>query len=196
MMKVLFGRFKGRNLSVPAGLSVRPTTGRMRDWVCNVLRDRFEGITVLDLFAGSGSLGIHALSLGARHVTFVEKDTTALRTLHRNLEHLGITSGEALILRRDVLHFAREAGERIKVDLVFVDPPYESGLLQDLAEQLQTGRFLKPGGLLLLEHPTGLKLDLAPLTLWKTKAFGRSTIQIYTDERDPSDGPTASAGQD
>jgi 16S rRNA (guanine966-N2)-methyltransferase len=196
MMKVLFGRFKGRNLFVPPGLSVRPTTGRMRDWVCNVLRDRFPDMTVLDLFAGSGSLGIHALSLGARHVTFVEKDPQALKCLHRNLEHLGVTSGEALVLRRDVLHYAREAVERVKVDLVFVDPPYESGLLQSLAEQLRKGGLLQPGGLLLLEHPTGLDLDLAPLTLWKKKAFGRSTIQIYTHERDTSDGSPAAAGQD
>ncbi len=196
MMKVLFGRFKGRNLQVPAGLAVRPTTGRMRDWVCNVLQDRFQGITVLDLFAGSGSLGIHALSLGARHVTFVEKDPLALRAVHRNLEHLGITAAEALVLRRDVLHFVRESAGRIKVELVFVDPPYESGLLQSLAEQLGKGDLLQPDGLLLLEHPTGLELDLAPLTLWKKKAFGRSTIQIYRNERDTGDGSPAAAGQD
>ncbi|MCA9787441.1 MAG: 16S rRNA (guanine(966)-N(2))-methyltransferase RsmD [Candidatus Delongbacteria bacterium] len=196
MMKVLFGRFKGRNLAVPAGLDVRPTTGRMRDWVCNVLRDRFPGITVLDLFAGSGSLGLHALSLGARHVTFVEQAPMALRAIHRNLETLGVTSGEALVLRRNVLQYTKEAAGRIKVELIFVDPPYESGLLQTLAEQLRHSELLQPGGLLLLEHPTGLDLDLAPLSLWKKKTFGRSTIQIWCNERDTSDGSPAAAGQD
>ena len=199
MTRIVAGAARGRRLAVPP--SARPTTDRVREAMFNLLinggrGNPVAGARVLDLFAGSGSLGLHALSLGARHVTFVEQAPMALRAIHRNLETLGVTSGEALVLRRNVLQYTKEAACRIKVELIFVDPPYESGLLQTLAEQLRHSELLQPGGLLLLEHPTGLDLDLAPLSLWKKKTFGRSTIQIYCNERDTSDGSPAAAGQD
>ncbi len=181
-------------LKVPAGLEVRPTTGRMRDWICNVLRSDFEGRSVLDLFAGSGSLGIHALSLGARHATFLDISPRALKALGMNLQHLGIGEDKALVQRRDALRFLRDAKGGVKVDLVFVDPPYDSGVLDELLPILDQARPLTPGGLLVLEHPTGRPLAPEGLTLYREKAFGRSTIRIYRDERDQGNGSTAAAG--
>jgi 16S rRNA (guanine966-N2)-methyltransferase len=111
------GRFKGRTLHAPRGTTVRPTSDKVRGAIFNVL-GQIEGLRVLDLFAGTGALGIEALSRGAADAVFVDTETTAV---HRNLDELGI---EARAVRRDALRFLPDARDRY--DLVFIDPPYSS----------------------------------------------------------------------
>lgn len=119
-MRVVAGRFKGRTLHAPKGASTRPTSDKVREALFAVLGD-VEGAHVLDLFAGSGALGIEALSRGARSVTFVDHDAKAVTATRRNLAEVGV---EALVQRRDALAFLRSAAGRF--DLVFIDPPYSS----------------------------------------------------------------------
>jgi 16S rRNA (guanine966-N2)-methyltransferase len=116
-VRVVAGQFKGRTLHAPPGTSVRPTSDKVRGAVFNVL-GHIEGVRVLDLFAGTGALGIEALSRGAADAAFVDVETT---TVHRNLDQLGI---EAKVQRRDALRFLEDANDRY--DLVFIDPPYSS----------------------------------------------------------------------
>jgi 16S rRNA (guanine966-N2)-methyltransferase len=116
-LRVVAGRFKGRTLHAPRGTAVRPTSDKVRGAIFNVL-GHIEGLRVLDLFAGTGALGIEALSRGAADAVFVDTETTPA---HRNLDELGI---EAKVLRRDALRFLADAGDRY--DLVFIDPPYSS----------------------------------------------------------------------
>lgn len=116
-MRVVAGRFKGRTLHAPRGAAVRPTSDKVRGAIFNVLQD-VEGAHVLDLFAGTGALGIEALSRGAADAAFVDIDTTALE---RNLATVGVGAG---VHRRDVLLWLRDAGG--PYDLVFADPPYSS----------------------------------------------------------------------
>ena len=124
-MRVVAGELKGRTLHAPKGQGIRPTSDKVRGAIFNVLQD-VEGAHVLDLFAGTGALGIEALSRGAADVTFVDADTAAAE---RNLASLGI---EATVQRRDVLRFLESDDGRY--DLVFADPPYSSA--PRLGEQL------------------------------------------------------------
>jgi 16S rRNA (guanine966-N2)-methyltransferase len=122
-MRVVAGRFKGRTLHAPKGDSTRPTSDKVREALFSVLGD-IEGLAVLDLFAGSGALGIEALSRGAGSATFVDDSQRAVETIRRNLEAAGT---DAAVRRRDVFAFLGSAGSTGgPFDLVFADPPYSS----------------------------------------------------------------------
>jgi 16S rRNA (guanine966-N2)-methyltransferase len=121
-MRVVAGELRGRRVEAPLGYEVRPTTDKVRQAVFNSLGslDLLRDATVADLFAGSGALGIEALSRGAAHCTFVERDRTALRTLRGNLEHLDL-GDRSRVIAGDAMAHART----LDVDLVLADPPYQ-----------------------------------------------------------------------
>ena len=124
-MRVVAGALRGRKLVTPDGLSVRPTAERVRQATFNALEHRgaVRDARVVDLFAGSGALGIEALSRGASHVVFVEQDKAALACIRQNLEHVGMTA-QATIVRSDVSRWVRGGSAAGTVDLLFADPPY------------------------------------------------------------------------
>lgn len=119
---MIAGRFRSRVLEAPEGLATRPTSDRLRETLFNVLAPRIDGARFLDLYAGSGAVGIEALSRGATEVVFVERGTAALDALRRNLQKLGIR-GEAHVQPEPVSRFLLRSENRF--DLVFLDPPYE-----------------------------------------------------------------------
>jgi 16S rRNA (guanine966-N2)-methyltransferase len=119
-VRVVAGRFKGRTLHAPPGHGTRPTSDKVREAIFSVLGD-IEGLDVLDLFAGSGALGIEALSRGAHSAVFVDSDEKAVTVIRRNLDGVGV---EAPVQRRDVLLYLTAVEGRF--ELVFVDPPYSS----------------------------------------------------------------------
>ena len=144
-MRIIAGKFRSRTLEAPAGLATRPTSDRLRETLFNVLAPRIEGAVFLDLYAGSGAVGIEAISRGAASVVFVERAEAALKVLRKNMERLGIdagfriqTVGVSASLRR------LAAGPGTGFDLVFLDPPYDS------AEEYENtlGLLGGPGGLL------------------------------------------------
>ncbi len=180
-MQILFGSYKGRRLKTPADGRIRPTTSRMRDWICNVMRDYFREARFLDLYAGCGTLGLHALSLGASQGLFVDNSNTALRLIHQNLGIVGAAEC-ADVVRSSVSAFLAKRSYGLKVDLVFVDPPYDSTDYAVLMKQLDEADLLLPGGRMVIEHPTPVKLESARWSVWKEKTFGRSTITILSNE--------------
>ena len=142
-MRIIAGKYKGRRLEGPRGPGVRPTSDSLRETLFNVLGDRVEGARVLDAFAGTGAVGLEALSRGAAHVTFVERDRDTARLLEANVATCG--AGEAcMIVRGD---FARTSG---RFDLVWLDPPYEAPDLAAIVEQAAT--LVEPAGLVVVEH--------------------------------------------
>jgi len=189
-MQILFGIHKGRKLKTPPDDRIRPTTGRMRDWLGNVLRDPLVEARVLDLYAGSGGLGLLALSMGASHATFVDQAPGALRLVDANLRLLEETA-RAMVVRQDVLAFLRRKPGRW--DVVFVDPPYDTTDYAILLPALSAADILSRKGILVVEHPSHLKPATEGLTLLRNKAFGRSTISLYQPTESPLDG---SAGLD
>jgi 16S rRNA (guanine(966)-N(2))-methyltransferase RsmD len=159
-MRIIAGKFRSRTLEAPAGLATRPTSDRLRETLFNVLAPRIEGAAFLDLYAGSGAVGMEALSRGAASVEFVERAPAALGVLRANLAKLGIaegvrvhTGGVGGWLRR--FGTGTSAGRKPAFDLVFLDPPYEAaeeyaatlGLLGGGAVGL-----LAPGALVIAEH--------------------------------------------
>jgi 16S rRNA (guanine966-N2)-methyltransferase len=140
-MRIIAGEYRSRALAAPAGMATRPTSDRLRETLFNVLAPRIAGARFLDLYAGSGAVGIEALSRGAAHVVFVERAPAALKALRRNLERLGITGGFE-IYAGGVAGFLRAAGPRREPhEVVFLDPPYEAA-----QEYEATLTFLGKGG--------------------------------------------------
>lgn len=172
-MRVVAGHLGGRPLAAPPGRVTRPTSDRVREALFSMLGP-LDGARVLDLFAGSGALGIEALSRGATEATFVERDARAAATIRRNIDALGLA--DARVHERDVLSFVRVA--RPAYDLVFVDPPYDAAptLAGPLTEALPAA--LTADALIVTEsdkrHP--LELDL-PLV--RERAYGDTRIALH-----------------
>lgn len=157
-MRIVAGRFKGKTLDAPKGLSTRPTSDRVREALFNVLehgapRIALEGSRVLDLFAGSGALGLEALSRGARYGLFIEDDASARGVIRRNVESLGLT-GATKIWRRDATKLG-PAGNIPPFDVVFCDPPYGKGLGARALQSAAGGGWLAPGAVAVLEERSG-----------------------------------------
>jgi len=172
---VIGGRHGGRRLSAPKGARTRPTADRVRESLFAVLGD-LEGLRVLDLFAGSGALGIEALSRGAAQATFVDSAAGALKALRGNLEALGI---EAEVRRSDARAFLRTARKTGReYDLVFLDPPYRraAALARDLERDLPA--VLSPDARVAVETGRQAPLDLA-LPLLDERRYGDTLIRIH-----------------
>ena len=157
-MRIIAGRFKGKTLDAPKGLNTRPTSDRVREALFNVLEHgttqiSFEGRRVLDLFAGSGALGLEALSRGARYGLFIEDDASARGVIRRNVEALGLT-GATKIWRRDATRLG-PAGNITPFDLVFCDPPYGKELGARALQSAAEGGWLTPGAVAVLEERAG-----------------------------------------
>jgi 16S rRNA (guanine966-N2)-methyltransferase len=175
-VRVVAGALRGRRLRAPQGRRTRPTADRVREAVFSMLGS-VEGMRVLDLFAGSGALGIEALSRGAGAALFVDRDPRAVAAIHRNLEALGV---EGTVRRADALAFLASRGVRraAPFDLVFVDPPYSSAgrVAGPLSEQLPA--LLSKDALVVTESDKRTPLDLA-LPLDRERAYGDTRIALH-----------------
>ena len=180
-MRVIAGEFKGRRLHAPAGRGTRPTSGRARSGLFDWLGPRLEGARVLDLFAGSGALGIEALSRGASDVVFVESARDALHALRENCGELGVGSRVA-IRAGDVGAIVRAlAGERNGFDLVLADPPYRSGLWTALAEGPDLVDILRDDAVVIAERARSEPVveDGSGLVLRDSRRYGETAFDWY-----------------
>lgn len=154
-MRIVGGQFRGRPLATPKDDRVRPTSDRVREAVFNILTHSVPGFTlegakVLDLFSGTGALGIEALSRGAVFCLFVEQDAEARGLIRRNIEALGL-AGVTRVFRRDATDLG-PAGNRNHFTLLFADPPYERGLAEKALESAAAGGWLAPGAIAVIEE--------------------------------------------
>jgi 16S rRNA (guanine966-N2)-methyltransferase len=156
-VRIVAGEWGGRRIDAPPGRDTRPTTDRTREAWMSAVAPEIPGSRVLDLFAGSGALGLEALSRGAEHATFVENGGSALRVLQANLQALG-AAGRATVLRVDALKYVR-ALPAAAFDLAFADPPYGKGMAADLVSAFLLVPF---AGLLCVEHRRSDPLPAAP----------------------------------
>lgn len=172
-MRIVAGAYKGRRLHSPRGSSTRPTADRVREALFSILGN-VEGARVLDLYAGTGALGLEALSRGAACAVFVERDARAAAVIERNLEAVGTT--DATLRRQDVLGFL--AGERGTYDLVFADPPYDLAprLGTQLSERLPA--VLSEGARIVTESDKRKPLELT-LPLLTERLYGDTRIALH-----------------
>ncbi|MBA3329146.1 MAG: 16S rRNA (guanine(966)-N(2))-methyltransferase RsmD [Solirubrobacterales bacterium] len=174
-MRIVAGRFGGRRLSAPAGDATRPTSDRVRESLFSVLGP-LEGACVLDLFAGSGALGIEALSRGATSAVFVDRSAQAVAAIRANLGTLGIEAEVRRMEARAALRTASARGEAY--DLLFLDPPYRhaAGLGRELSEAVRA--VLAPGARLISESDRRAPLELT-LPLSDERRYGDTLIRIH-----------------
>jgi 16S rRNA (guanine966-N2)-methyltransferase len=173
-VRVVAGELGGRRLVAPAGAGTRPTADRVREALFSILGD-VSGARVLDLYAGSGALGIEAVSRGAAEAVFVDSSHDAVAAVRRNLAELGIA---AVVQRRDALAYLAAAVEGEPYDLVFADPPYDSALrvAAGLAERLPP--VLSPGAVIVTESNKRAPLEL-PFDLLRERSYGDTRIAVH-----------------
>jgi len=177
-MRIVAGRFRGRRLTAPPGLDTRPTSDRVRESLFSILGP-LDDLRVLDLFAGTGALGLEALSRGAAHATFVERDRKALDALERNVADFGLGPAEARVVRGDYRRHLRDAAARGEAyDLVVLDPPYSDA--PRLAPVLDAALrpLLRPGARVVTESARRqpLALDLGEVD---ERRYGDTLIRIH-----------------
>jgi 16S rRNA (guanine966-N2)-methyltransferase len=183
-MRIIAGELKGRRLKPPTWEGLRPTSDKLRETLFNVLAQRLPGARVLDAYAGTGAIGIEALSRGAAHVTFVDHDPRALDLIDENLRRCGVSDRYAIIRNRFDGEMPHTRGSRglpaASFDLIVLDPPYEE---PDLAAVLTAAEpLIAPGGLIVLEHARRRAAPESAGRLVKTRDLvsGDSTLAFYS----------------
>ena len=175
-MRVITGLARGRRLETLPGDATRPTGEKVKESVFSSIQFDIEGRRVLDLFAGSGQLGIEALSRGASGCVFVDKNIEAVQVIKRNLQHTGLME-KAQVLGTDAVGYLTRPNDRF--DLVFLDPPYASDLLEQVLTKVEP--LVNDGGIIVCEtnESTQLPMRLGRFYLAKTSRFGQAYIRIY-----------------
>ena len=198
MIRIIGGKFKGRRIvGVVKDPLVRPITGRMRQSLFDIIRPRVVGCRFLDLYAGSGAVGLEALSRGAGQVVFVERDPRCAKSIERNVANMELTGQTGEVLRQDILaSLGRLRGRSF--DLIFAGPPYKDdqkrplNLTAPTRDAVRRGSLLAPGGILVIQHH---KTDQPPpdqgLRLFRREKYGDSLVDFYRRSEDSKEPETA-----
>ena len=177
-MRVITGTARGRKLKNPENYDIRPTTDNVKESVFNIIQFDIEGRRVLDLFAGTGQLGIECLSRGAESAVFVDKDRAAIQIVKENLKLCGL---KGTVVQEDALSFLRHCG---RFDILFVDPPYDSNLYEPVLETVKLVDILSEGGIILCEarRDRALPEMTSPYRKRKEYVYGKVKLCLYTKE--------------
>lgn len=181
-MRIIAGTYKGRQLQPVPGKSTRPTTDKVKEAVFQMIGPFFDGGSCLDLFAGSGSLGLEALSRGMTHGVFVDKHPKSIHTIHENVKIVNLEE-QVEIFRADAFRALQAASKRnLQFDLIFLDPPYGKVSYEKLFEQIGSLQLLTKNGMIYCEHDTSEKLpeESEHFLMKKQAAYGKTIgITIY-----------------
>lgn len=184
-MRIIAGKFGGRRLVRPKGdLPVRPTGDRVKESVFSILREQVIDATFLDMCAGTGNIGIEALSRGAKQVAFLERHPACVQLIERNLQRCGVAvaAPQVRLIRQDVWKGIATLHKRSEnFELIYFDPPYNAGLYEKCLEQIAETRLLQTTGTLLVEHhkSTGLPDTVGYLTRTRLKQYGDTHLTFY-----------------
>lgn len=175
-MRVITGSARGRKLQEPAGMDIRPTADQVKEAIFNIIQADVEGRDCLDLFSGTGQMGIEALSRGAKSCVFVDESREAVRLTKLNLEKTGFSGRVA---QGDALRFL-ESGE--KYGLIFVDPPYRAGLYEGVLRRIKDFDKLHPGGIMVVESPADDEpvAPGGPYQKLRSYRYGRVRVTTFT----------------
>jgi len=188
-MRIITGKFKGKVLfSPPKNIALRPTSDKVKEAVFDTIRDAVKNSFFLDLFAGSGAMGLEALSEGAKFVAFIDKNGVAIQTLKKNV-YLLSAQNDVSIMKRDVLATLKnyqKIEEKIteKFDIIFLDPPFPSLLAEKVVKMLSNFPLLKNDSIVIAEHSTSEKLPQEivgknTLEKIKEKNYGKIAVTYY-----------------
>ncbi|MBN2452753.1 MAG: 16S rRNA (guanine(966)-N(2))-methyltransferase RsmD [Candidatus Omnitrophica bacterium] len=180
-MRIIGGEFRSRLISAPKGVDIRPTQDKVREAIFNILGD-ISGRNVLELFAGSGAIGIEAISRGAGHVTFVDNNPRCINTIRDNLCSLGVDAARYDIIKADAVSIpARLNKSGRKFDVIFLDPPYYHDIAKNCLINIDAYDILAPIGLVFVEHfkKDSLASDLKTLAFSQERRYGDAMVTIY-----------------
>lgn len=179
-MKVISGILKGRNIEGYNILGTRPTMDRVKESLFATIQNNLKNSLVLDLFAGSGQLGIEAISNGANLCYFIDNNKEVIQVLNKNITSLNIKSHSKVILsdwKKAINEFSKQ---NIQFDLIFVDPPYDYNVYEKILDKVSNLNLLTENGLIILEHSNlTFKESYNNLTLYKEKKYGNKSVNIY-----------------
>lgn len=176
-MRVITGAARGRKLFTPDGMDIRPTADKVKEAIFSIIQFDIEGRRALDLFAGTGQLGIEALSRGAESCVFVDESRAAIKLIEKNIQITGLQG--AKVAQAEAMSFLSSSE---KYDLIFLDPPYSKSLLENALERISAFDKLSSGGIIICEYPVGKELPemQEPYGKLKTYKYGKITITVYT----------------
>ena len=180
-MRVITGKAKGIVLKTPDGLQTRPTAERVKEALFSMIQFEIPGATVLDLFAGTGQLGIEALSRGAKHAVFVDAGESACKLIRENLRKTKLDS-QAQVIKSDYLAYLRSS--KNKFSIIFLDPPYAEAFLENSLKMITEIDILQSGGIIIAERPLEkeLSLDFPGYSRSKDYKYGKTLITVYRKE--------------
>ena len=187
-MRIIAGKFKGRRLKTPKGTAVRPTADRVKESLFRILSEQVIDANFLDLCAGTGNIGLEALSQGARFATFVDSNYHSVRIIESNLEMCGFhrRHPRVQLIHLDAQKALTRLGKRnAKFDLIYFDPPYASKIYESCVKQIAEAELLSPAGLLVIEHGKVQEADwtesLIPdeLVLNRQERYGDTVLSFY-----------------
>lgn len=178
-MRIITGTARGKKLQTLAGERVRPTSDRVKESLFNIIQFDVEGRSVLDLFAGSGQLGLEAVSRGAAHAVLVDASRDSVEIIRRNVQHCGFGEKVEVVASDAAAYLLRKAK---RFDLAFLDPPYGEGLLAQVLPLV--AEVMNPGGTILCEHPAGEALPgtAGAFAAGKTYRYGKTALTVYRRE--------------
>jgi len=186
-MRVISGVCKGRPLKAVQGMTTRPTTDKVKESLFNIIGPFFDGGNVLDLFSGSGSLGLEALSRGMEKGVFVEKDPKALQVIKANIQACRMEE-ESEVLRSDALRSIKMLGGRgVRFDLIMMDPPYKiANAIPSILSEIEENKLLAEDGLIICEHGKELELpeQIGPFVKYRYEKYGITAISFFRNQDD------------
>lgn len=176
-MRIIAGRCRGLKLSTLPGLHTRPTADRVKEAVFSSLQADLPGAVMLDLFAGSGSIGLEALSRGAKEVYFIENDQAAYKVIQKNITMTPFAA-QCHIVLSDAINALKELSERVIFDMIYIDPPYHSDLYEPVLKMLETQDILADQGIIVLESAKSSSFSINDKVFlqYKTKIYGDACI--------------------
>lgn len=180
-LRVVSGNYKGRQLKAVPGMTTRPTTDKVKEAIFNMVGPYFDGGIALDLFAGSGGLGIEALSRGIERCIFVDREAKAIQTIHKNIEACHAVEA-AEVYRNDAERALKAIIKReLQFHLIFLDPPYKQQKLKALITLISENDLLQQGGFIVTEHGSDIQLpeEIDQYNQLKYETYGMSSITIY-----------------
>ena len=179
-MKVISGILKGRNIEGYNIDGTRPTMDRVKESLFATIQNNLKDSIVLDLFAGSGNLGIEAISNGAKLCYFIDNNKEVIKVLNKNISNLNIKSNSKVILSDWKKSLNEFANQNLKFDLIFVDPPYDYNVYEKILDKVSNLNLLNENGLIILEYSNlKFKEKYNNLTLYKEKKYGNKSVNIY-----------------
>lgn len=184
MLRITGGYYKNSKIISPKGRLIRPTSDRVREALFNILAKRIEGSFFLDLFAGTGAVGVEALSRGAEKSIFIENNNHCVKIINENLKRLNLQE-VSNILRGDVISLLNSKGLNIneKMDLIYCDPPYRSTFTEDIMNAIHNKKLLKREGLLIFEHSS--KDEIEDSNFWDTvdsRRYGEAALTFLKEK--------------